>query len=89
MNLQELEGFGLEMEIRMEMMHYFPTYVLSSTLVPTHVFVCLPTVIDLLLGLPQLTSFKHQFVPRLAKNQWQLDLLNKTAIGTSHRLAQL
>ena len=56
--LQELDGFGSEMEIRMKMMHRFPTCVLSGTFVPTHVFVCLPTAIDLLLGLPQLTSFK-------------------------------
>ena len=88
LNLQELDGFGSEMEIRMKMMHRFPTCVLSSTLVPTHVFVCSPTVIDLLLGLPQLTNFKHQFVPWLAKNQWQPGLLKKTAIGISHRLAR-
>jgi len=69
MNLQELEGFGLVIEIRMKMMHCFPTYVLSSTLVPTHVFVCFPTVIDLLLDLRQLTSFKHHFGRWLAKNQ--------------------
>jgi len=83
LNLQELDGFGSEMEIRMKMMHRFPTCVLSSTLVPTHVFVCSPTVIDLLLGLPQLTNFKHQFVPWLAKNQWQPGLLKKTAIAST------
>ncbi|PLW04790.1 hypothetical protein PCASD_25939 [Puccinia coronata f. sp. avenae] len=84
LNLQELDGFGSEMEIRMKMVDRFPTCVLSSTLVPAHVFVCSKAVIDLLLGLPQLTSFKHQFIPWLAKNQWQSGLLKKTAIASTN-----
>ncbi|POW01688.1 hypothetical protein PSHT_12418, partial [Puccinia striiformis] len=59
------------------------TSVLSSSLVPAHVFVCSPAVIDLLIGLPQLASFKHQFVPWLAKNQWQPGLLKKTALAST------
>ncbi|KAA1101292.1 hypothetical protein PGT21_015796 [Puccinia graminis f. sp. tritici] len=83
LNLQELDGFGSEMEIRMKMIDRFPTCILSSALVPAHVFVCSPAVIDLLLGLPQLASFKHQFVPWLAKNQWQPGLLKKTAVAST------
>lgn len=81
LNLQELDGFGSEMQIRMKMIDQFPTCVLSSTLVPAHVFICSSAVADLLIGLPQLASFKHQFVPWLAKNQWQAGLLEKTAIA--------
>ncbi|KAI9610160.1 hypothetical protein H4Q26_007159 [Puccinia striiformis f. sp. tritici PST-130] len=66
-----------------EMIDKCPTSVLSSSLVPAHVFVCSPAVIDLLIGLPQLASFKHQFVPWLAKNQWQPGLLKKTALAST------
>ncbi|KAI7961575.1 hypothetical protein MJO28_002064 [Puccinia striiformis f. sp. tritici] len=83
LNLQELDGFGSTMEIRMKMIDKCPTSVLSSSLVPAHVFVCSPAVIDLLIGLPQLASFKHQFVPWLAKNQWQPGLLKKTALAST------
>ncbi|KNZ55073.1 hypothetical protein VP01_2773g2 [Puccinia sorghi] len=44
---------------------------------------------NVLLGLPQLTRFKHQFVPWLAMNQWHPGLLKNTTINTPHRLAQL
>ena len=83
LNLQELDGFGAQMLVRMALVDRFPTAVLSSSLVPAHVFVCSPAVIDLLQGLPQLASFKHQFVPWLAKNQWQPGLLKKTALAST------
>ncbi|MBW0461518.1 hypothetical protein O181_001233 [Austropuccinia psidii MF-1] len=83
LNIQEMDGFGSEIEIRMKMLNKFPATVLSSSLVPAHVFICSAAVLDLLAGLPQLTSFKHQFVPWLAKNQWQPGLLQKIVNPTT------
>ncbi|WAR55895.1 hypothetical protein PtB15_6B639 [Puccinia triticina] len=38
LNLQELDGFGTQMLVRMALVDRFPTAILSSSLVPAHVF---------------------------------------------------
>ncbi|KAI8443285.1 hypothetical protein BY996DRAFT_4603923 [Phakopsora pachyrhizi] len=86
LNLQELDGFGSEIEIRMRMIERYPMNVMSSNLVCAHIFICSPLVMDLLVGLNQFSSFKDQFVPWLIKNQWQPGLLEKSLTNSTKKL---
>ncbi|EGF97937.1 uncharacterized protein MELLADRAFT_84152 [Melampsora larici-populina 98AG31] len=76
--LLDIKEIGQDLSLRRKLLNRFPTPVLTTSLLPTHLYLCSSLVVQLLANSleDQLRSFKIDFVPWLAKSQWQPGLID-------------
>ncbi|KAH8924059.1 hypothetical protein BT69DRAFT_1333336 [Atractiella rhizophila] len=66
-----------EWAFRQGMVKRFSPLIISTSLLPTHIFLCSPRVLTILHAFPFLSSFRDQVLPLVCKMQWQPSLLFK------------
>jgi hypothetical protein len=59
----------------------YPKALLTTSLLPAHVYICSLRALKILDAIPTFHSIKEDFVPFLCKMQWQAALLKKHADG--------
>ncbi|KAG0140818.1 hypothetical protein CROQUDRAFT_664680 [Cronartium quercuum f. sp. fusiforme G11] len=80
--LLDTHELGPDLSLRPGLLNRFPTPVLTTSLLPTHIYLCSALVPALLNSAAEgrMRSFKHDLVPWLAKAQWQPGLIEKRLI---------
>lgn len=76
--LLDIKELGSDLNLRTKLLKRYPTPVLTTSLLPTHIYLCSSLVVQLLSSSleDKLKSFKIDFVPWLAKSQWQMGLID-------------
>ncbi|KAH9816942.1 hypothetical protein DFH28DRAFT_964999 [Melampsora americana] len=76
--LLDIKEVGSDLNLRTNLLKRYPTPVLTTALLPTHIYLCSSLLVQLLSNSfeDKLKSFKIDFVPWLAKSQWQTGLID-------------
>lgn len=77
LDVRDLDEFEEDVAIRNTLIRKYPALSLSTVLQLSHVYVCSPQILQVLLRFPELKRFDDQIIPWLCKAQWQKDLLSR------------
>ena len=61
----------------------YPAATLSTKIEFAHVYVCSHRILDILLAIDHFESLRQDFIPFLAKAQWQHNLIAEHTSGAS------